>query len=158
MFRSSFLSSFVEFRSSVSEKKLKMFQPIRCQGCHLIFRLNKKNQIVRGRQVSPNSVQRFKKRSRNCVSQLEAAAAILFSDPSEKHKLGKGCVNSFLLPVKFRRILLFGCRKVENVSANQRPARHLCFLIGPKNSNLVEDVEVLLPVKLCQILFSDQYM
>ena len=26
---------------------------------------------------------------------------------------------------------------------------HLIFSIGPKNTNLVEDVEILLPVKFC---------
>ena len=31
---------------------------------------------------------------------------------------------------------------------------HLGFLIGPKNTNLVEDVEILLPIKFCQIQFS----
>ena len=31
---------------------------------------------------------------------------------------------------------------------------HLVFLIGPKNTNLVEDVEILLPVKFCWIPFS----
>ena len=28
-------------------------------------------------------------------------------------------------------------------------SRHLVFPIGPKNTNLVEDVEILLPVKFC---------
>ena len=31
---------------------------------------------------------------------------------------------------------------------------HLVFLMSPKNTNLVEDVEILLPVKFCWILFS----
>ena len=31
---------------------------------------------------------------------------------------------------------------------------HLVFLIGPKNTNLVEDVEMLLSVKFLQIPFS----
>ena len=31
---------------------------------------------------------------------------------------------------------------------------HLVFSIGPKNTNLVEDVEILLPVKFRQIPFS----
>ena len=31
---------------------------------------------------------------------------------------------------------------------------HLVFPIGPKNTNLVEDVEIYLPVKFCQIPFS----
>ena len=31
---------------------------------------------------------------------------------------------------------------------------HFCLLIGMKNTNLVEDVQILLPVKFCWILFS----
>ena len=31
---------------------------------------------------------------------------------------------------------------------------HLVFPIGPKNTNLVEDIAFLLPVKFCLILFS----
>ena len=31
---------------------------------------------------------------------------------------------------------------------------HLVFPIGPKNTNLVEDIEILLPVKFCRIPFS----
>ena len=31
---------------------------------------------------------------------------------------------------------------------------HLVFRIGPKNTNLVADVEILLPVKFCYISFS----
>ena len=63
-------------------------------------------------------------------------------------------------------ILFSGYREVENVSANQRlekskmsqPIRgwggHLVFPISPKNTNLVEDVEILLPVMFRWILFS----
>ena len=36
---------------------------------------------------------------------------------------------------------------MENVSANQRVGGHLVFPIGPINTKLVEDVEILLPVK-----------
>ena len=55
-----------------------------------------KHKLGRGRwdlascQVSLNSVQRFQRRSRKCLSQSEARAAIFFTDWSEKHKLGKG--------------------------------------------------------------------
>ena len=38
-------------------------------------------------------------------------------------------------------------REVENVSANQTPGGHLVFPIGPKITNLVEDVEILIPIK-----------
>ena len=43
LLRSCFLSSFVEFRSAVSEKKSKMSQPIRGQGGHLDFTIGSKN-------------------------------------------------------------------------------------------------------------------
>ena len=33
-------------------------------------------------------------------------------------------------------------------------SHHLDFPIGPKNTNLVEDIEILLPVKFCSIPFS----
>ena len=41
-----------------------------------------------------------------------------------------------LLPVKFRRILFSGLRKVENVSANQRPGRSSYFSDRPKKHRL----------------------
>ena len=41
--RSCFLSSFVEFRSAVSQEKSKMSQPIRGQGGHLVFPIGPKN-------------------------------------------------------------------------------------------------------------------
>ena len=41
-------------------------------------------------QVSLNSVQRFQTRSRKCVSQSEARAAILLFRSAQKHKLGRG--------------------------------------------------------------------
>ena len=44
------LSSFVEFRSAVSEEKSKMSQPIRGQGGHLVFPIGpKKHKLGRGR-------------------------------------------------------------------------------------------------------------
>ena len=68
-----FLSSFVEFRSAVSEEKLKMSQPIRGQGGHLVFSDRpEKHLLGRGRwdlpscKVSSNSGQWFQKRSRKC--------------------------------------------------------------------------------------------
>ena len=55
-----------------------------------------KQKLGRGRwdlascQVSLNSVQRFQRRSRKCLSQSEARAAILFFRPAQKHKRGRG--------------------------------------------------------------------
>ena len=137
--RSCFLSSFIEFCSAVSEEKLKMSQPIRGQGSHLVFPIGPKNtnfleeveillpvkfcwipfsgfrgedenvsvnqrpgrpscfsdrpekhKLGRRRwdlasyEVLLNSVQRFQRRSRKCLSQSEARAAILFFQSARK--------------------------------------------------------------------------
>ena len=53
--RSFFLSSFFEFRSVVLEKKSKMTQPIRGQGCHLVFPIDSKNtNLVEGVEILPS--------------------------------------------------------------------------------------------------------
>ena len=104
-------------------------------------------------QVSLYSVQRFKSRSRKCLSQLEAGAAILFLLGPKNTNLVEDV--EILLPVKFRWILFSGFRgEVENVSANQRPGGHVVFPIGPKNINVVEDFKILLPVKFRWISLS----
>ena len=47
------------------------------------------------------------------------------------------------------------CRRAKNVSANQRPGWPFSFSDRPeKNTNLVDDVEILLPVKFLLIPFS----
>ena len=80
-----------------------------------------------------NSVRRIQRRSRKCFSQSEARVAILFfSDQPENTNL----VEHFeiLLPVKFRWIPFR--RKVENVSANQRPVWSSCFSDRPEKHKL----------------------
>ena len=111
-----------------------MSQPIRGQGGHLVFSdRSEKHKLSRGHwglascQVSLNSVQQFQKRSRQCLSQSEARAAILFFQSARKNKNLVEDIE-ILLPVKFRWILFSGFRgEVENVSANQRPGRPSCF-------------------------------
>ena len=52
MLRSCFLSSFIEFRSGVSEEKSKMSQPIRGRGGHLVFLIDLKNtNLVEGFEI-----------------------------------------------------------------------------------------------------------
>ena len=122
-----------------------------------------KHELGRGRwdlasyQVALNSVQRFQRRSRKCLGQSEARAAILFFQLAQKNtNLVEGV--EILLPGKFRWIPFSGFRgEVENVSAKQRLGRHLDFPIGLKNTNLVEGVEILLPVKFHWIPFSGFY-
>ena len=94
---------------------------------------SEKHKLGRGRwdlascQVSLNSIQRFQRRSRKCLSQSEARAAILFFRSARKNTNLVEDVE-ILLPVKFRWIPFSGFRgEVENVSANQRPGRPSCF-------------------------------
>ena len=102
----------------------------------------KKHKLGRGHwdlascQVSLNSVQRFQRRSRKCLSQSEARAAILFFRSAQKtQNLVKGV--EILLPVKFRWIPFSGFREeVENVSANQRPGWPSCFYDQPEKHKL----------------------
>ena len=97
----------------------------------------KKHKLGRGRwdlascQVSLNSIQRFQKRSRKCLSQSEARAAILFFRSVPKNTNVVEDIE-ILLPVKFRWIRFSSFRgEVENVSANQRPGRPSCFSDRP---------------------------
>ena len=143
MFRSCFLSSFVEFRLAISEEKSKMSQPIRGRGGHLVFLIDPKNtnliedvEILASCKVLLNSVHRFQRRSQKCLSQSEAWAAILFFPISPKNtNLVEDA--EILLPVKFCWILFSGFRgEVENVSANQRPGQPSCFSDRPEKHKL----------------------
>ena len=105
-------------------------------------------------QVSLNSVQCFQRRSRKCLSQSEARAAILFFRLARKTQtwwrtLGSCFLSSF---VEFRSA------GSEEKSKMSQPIRgqggYFVFQIGPKNTNLVEEVEILLPVKFRWIPFS----
>ena len=109
---------------------------------HLLTDQPEKHKLGRGLwdlascQVSLNSVQRFHRRSRKCLSQSEARVAILFFRPGPKNT---NLVEDFeiLLPVKFRWIPFSGFRgEVKNVSANQRPGRPSCFSDWPENHKL----------------------
>ena len=85
-----------------------MYQPIRGQGGRLVFLIGPKNtNLVGGHrdltscQVSLNSVQRFQRRGRMCLSQSEARAAILFFRSAQKNTNLVEDV-AILLPVMFR--------------------------------------------------------
>ena len=94
----------------------------------------------------------FRMRTKSPIYILHASR---FSDQLEKHKLVEEV--DILLPVKFHKIPFSGFRgkvkkkrqkRIKNLSQQIRgKGVHLVFLIGPKNTNLVEDLEILLPVK-----------
>ena len=102
----------------------------------------KKHKLARRRwdlascQVSLNSVQRFQRRSRKCLSQSEARAAILCFRWVPKNTNWVEDVE-ILLPVMFHWIPFSGFRgEVVNVWANQRPGRPSCFSDRPQNTKL----------------------
>ena len=178
MLRSCFLSNFFESRSAVSEES-KMSQPIMGHGAHLFCTDRPEtHKLVRRRwdlascQVSLNSVQQFQRISRKCLSQSKARAAILFSDQPEKHKLGRGRWDLASCQLSLNSVRRFQRRswKCESLQTDgrrrtdgQRTVRYdnssyelkPCLNpISPKNTNLLEDVEILLPVKFRWIPFS----
>ena len=77
-----------------------------------------------------------------------------FSDRPEKHKLGRGRWDLASCQVSLNSVQWFQRRSRKCPSQSEARAAILFFLIGPKNTNLVEDVEILLPVKFRWILFS----
>ena len=126
MLTSCFLSSFVEFRSAVSEEKSKMSQPIRGQGGHLVFPIGPKNT--------------------NLVEDVEILLPVKFlwipfsSFRGEVNKRPKG---PHIVHLSTMCHLFEESAKVD-----------ICLLISPKNINLVEDFEIVLPVKFCWNPFS----
>ena len=95
--RSCFLSSFVDFHSAVSEEKLKMSQPIRGQGGHLVFPIRPKNtnlvediEILLPVKFCWIPFSGFTGEVENDSANQRPGRPSCFSDPPEKHKLGRG--------------------------------------------------------------------
>ena len=101
-------------------------------------------------QVSLNSVQSG---SQKCLSQSEAREAIFFFRSALNSQMWKRTLKSWFLSsfVEFR----LGFQRESPKYFNQFRGRgcHIVFLIGQKKINLVEDVEILLPVKFRWIPF-----
>ena len=98
-------------------------------------------------QVSSNSVQRLHSRQNVSIGPIRGRARYICWNIGPKTQTCKRTFIACSLPsiVKFRSTAAEG--KSRNVSANQRPGGHLCWWIGPKNTNLVKDVEYLIPIK-----------
>ena len=96
----------------------------------------------------------FRGEVKNVSANQRPGRPFSFSDRPEKHKLGRGRLDLASCQVSLNIVQRFQ-RRSQNMS---QPIRgqdgHLTFLIDPKNTNLVEGVESLLPVKFCGILFS----
>ena len=92
-----------------------------------------KHKLGRGRwdlascQVSLNSVKRFQRRSRKCLSQSEARAAILFFQSARKHKLGRGRWDLASCQVSLKSVQLFQRRSRKCLSQSEARAAILFF-------------------------------
>ena len=142
MLRSRFLSSFLEFLLAVSKKKLKMSQPIRGQGGHLVFSISQKNTNfvedveillhVKFRWILCSS---FKGEVENVFANQRQGRPSCFFIGLKNTNLVEDV--EILLSVEFHWIPFSSFRgEVENVSANQRPGRPSCFSDWPQKHKL----------------------
>ena len=97
-----------------------------------------KHKLGRGRwdlascQVSLNSFQCFKRRSRKCLSQTEARAAILFFRSARKHKLGRGRWDRASCQVSLNSIQWFQRKSQKCLSQSEARAAILFFPLAWK--------------------------
>ena len=89
-----------------------------------------------------------------CLYQSEARAAILVFRSARKTQTWKRTWRSCLLS-SFMKFLSAVSEKKSKMSQQiWGQGSHLVFPISPKNTNLVEHIEILLPVKFLRIPFS----
>ena len=127
--RSCFLSSFVEFRSAVSEEKSKMSLLIRGQGRHFFSDRREKHKLRRGRwdlasfQVSLIPFSGFRGEVENVsVNQRPGQPSCFSSDRHEKHKLGRGHwdIASFQVSFNSGQWFQMRSRKYEKLTTDGR--------------------------------------
>ena len=130
-----------------------MSQPIRGPGSHLVFPIGPKNtnlvedvEILLSVQFRwiPLAVSEKSKMSQSITDQ---GGHLVFPDRSEKHKLGRGRWDLASCQVSWNSVQRFQRRSRKCLSQSETRLAILFFPIGPKNTYLVEDFEILLPVK-----------
>ena len=120
-----FLSSFVEFRSTVSEEKTNISQLIRARGVHFVFPICPKNtnfvediEILLPIKFHLILFSGCRGEVENVSANQSPGRSSRCSDRPEKHKLGKGRWDLVNIPVKFRWTLLCCFRgEVENMKS-----------------------------------------
>ena len=137
-----------------------MSKPIRGRGGHFVFPIHLNNtNLVEGVEILlpvkfrwiPFSGFRWEVENVS-ANQRPGRPSCLF-DQLEKHKLGKGHWDLASCQVSLNSVQRFQ-RRSKNVSAIRGRSCHFVFPIGSKNTNLVEGIEILLPVKFRWIPFS----
>ena len=137
-----------------------MYQPIRGQDGHLVFPIGpKKTNLVEDFKILLPVKFRwilfsgFRGEVRNVSANQRPGRSSCFSDRPEKHKLCKGRWDLASCQVSLYSFQRFQRRSRKWLSQSEARAAIL-FSVGPKNTNLVEDVEILLPVKFRWIPFN----
>ena len=159
MLRSCFLSSFIKFSSAVSEKS-KISQPIRSQGGHLVFPMGPKTNLVEDVEILlPVKFHQipfsgFRGEVQNVSANQRPGRPSCFPNRPEKHKLGRGRWDLASCQVLLNSSQWFQRRSWKCLSQSEARVAILFFPLTRKNTNLVKDVKILLPVKFCWILFS----
>ena len=137
-----------------------MSQPIRGQGGHLVFSIGPNNtnlvedvEILLPVKFRWIPYSRFRAEVENVSANQKPGWPSCFSNRPENYKLGRGRWDlSSCLSFEFRSVVSEEKSKMFQTVRGQ--GGHLVFPIGPKNTNLVEDIEILLPVKFRWIPFS----
>ena len=96
----------------------------------------------------------FFREVKNVSANLRPGRSSCFSDRPEKHKLGRAHWDLASCQVSSNSVQRFQRRSQKCLSQSDAGGGHLGFPIGPKNTNLVEHIELLLPVKFRRIPFS----
>ena len=116
----------------------------------------KKFKLGRGRwglascQVSLNSVKQFRGEVENFSTNRRQGQPSCFSNQPQKQKLGRGRKDLASCQVSLNSVQWFQRRSRKCFSQSEARGGHLVFPISPKNINLVEDVEILLPIKFVE--------
>ena len=135
------------------------------QNCHdgnfyLLFglkkhKLGRRHWDLASYKVSFNSVQQFQRICLKCLGKSEGRAAILFFRSVRKTQTWQKTLRSCFLSSFIEFHSAVSEKKWKMCQPIRRKGGHLVFFrLAPKNTTLVEDVEILLPVKFRWIPFS----
>ena len=134
--RSWFLSSFIGFRS---EEKSKISQPIRGHGGHLVFPIGPKNtNLVENVRIFLSvkfrwiPISSFRGKVENVSANQRPGQPSCFSDPPEKHKLGRGSWDLAYCKVSLNSFQRFQRRSRKCHSQSEARAAILIFRLARK--------------------------
>ena len=140
---------------SLNSVQCKMSQPIRGQGSYLVFTIDPKNtNLVEDVEILlPVKFQwirfsGFRGEVKNVSANHRLGRPSCFSERPKKQELGRGHWDLASCQVSLNSVQ---CKMSQPIRGQ---GSYLVFTIDPKNTNLVEDVEILLPVKFQWIRFS----